>query len=89
MGRHRDPPSAGGHPGQGGHHPRLCIQAEDEGGGRGVQEAGIEFIPLAVRSLGSWEEVGERQVKKLGDWPAGADRHPQIAPEADCPPIER
>ena len=50
---------------------------------------GIEFIPLAVRSLGGWEEVGERQVKKLGDWPAGADRHPQTDPEADCPPIER
>ena len=34
--------------------------------GEACRRQGIEFLPLALESLGGWSEVAENQVRKLG-----------------------
>ena len=34
--------------------------------GEGCTRAGLAFVPLVVETLGGWEELAEKQIKRLG-----------------------
>ena len=34
--------------------------------GEACRRAGLAFVPLVVETLGGWEELAEKQIKRLG-----------------------
>jgi sirohydrochlorin ferrochelatase len=51
--------------------------------GEACRRASLAFVPLVVETLGGWEELAEKQIKRLG---AALERHTgQEEAEISCP----